>query len=135
MSLIQWNDYFSVNVKAMDDQHKKFIDMLNACLQAQEAGQLNDMAFDTLKDMMNYLNRHFGDEERMMRDNGYPDLDKHIELHRLFVKRTNDFLDRYASERGAIAEELLTFLKDWFINHIVKIDKKYSDFMNSKGIN
>ena len=134
MSLIQWNEYFSVGVKAMDQQHMKFIDMLNACLQAQERGQLHEITFDTLKDMMSYLNRHFGDEEKMMRDNGYPDVDSHIQMHRNFVAKTNDFLDRYVSERGAIAEDMLGFLKDWFINHIVKIDKQYTDYMHDKGI-
>lgn len=134
MSLIQWNDYFSVGVKAMDQQHIKFIDMLNACLLANEKGQLQDITFDTLKDMMSYLNKHFSDEEQMMRDNDYPDIESHIELHRKFVNKTTEFLDRYTEEGGAIAEDILSFLKDWFINHIVKIDKQYTDYMNERGI-
>ena len=135
MNQIKWDEYFSVNVKAMDNQHIKFIDMLNACLQAKEAKALDDITFDTLKDMMNYLSKHFKDEEELMRAHGYPDLEAHIKLHKDFVLKTTEFLDRYVNERGAIGEDILDYLKDWFLNHIIKVDKQYSDFLNAKGIN
>jgi hemerythrin-like metal-binding protein len=136
MTQIIWNDYFSVGVKKMDAQHQKFIGMLNRCLKAQEEGKLSKLTFEILKEMMNYLSLHFSEEEALMREQAYPDYEKHIQLHRNFIERTNDFLDRYATEsdRDQIAGDMLDFLKDWFINHIMKIDKQYTDFFHAKGI-
>lgn len=136
MSQIIWNDYFSVGVQQMDLQHQKFIEMLNQCLKAQTADKLASITPAILSDMMAYLQSHFAAEEKMMAENAYPGYDAHVQLHRAFIQKTNSLLEKHrqGNQPDAVAAELLDFLQDWFINHIIRIDKQYTDEMHSKGI-
>jgi len=40
----------------------------------------------------------------------------------------------FDSGKGSVSVDLLNFLKDWLVGHIGNSDKKYSQFLNSKGV-
>ena len=52
MALIEWNESFSVGVKAMDDQHKGLANALNDLHAAMKAGRAKDLI---RKDIQTYL--------------------------------------------------------------------------------
>ena len=40
----------------------------------------------------------------------------------------------FNSDKFLLHFELAVFLKNWIVNHIMMVDRKYTDFLNSKGI-
>lgn len=38
MGLIKWNEFYSINIVEIDNQHKKLIDLINPMYDAMKAG-------------------------------------------------------------------------------------------------
>jgi hemerythrin-like metal-binding protein len=68
---------------------------------------------------------HFKAEEEMMNKAGYQELDIHKPLHQAFVKKIMDFKINFDNGQGIVSRDLMIFLKDWLVDHIKGVDKKY----------
>lgn len=76
---------------------------------------------------MDYTKYHFGTEEDLMRNSGHPNFLKHKAEHDSFVKKALEFQESY--EKGnilALRSDVIRFLRDWLLHHILTVDK--SDF-------
>jgi hemerythrin len=68
-----------------------------------------------------------------MRDIGYKKIDKHIVMHRGIVENTLQ-LQRIASNNEPEAtKEMIVFLGDWLLHHVIEKDKKYSVGFETKN--
>ena len=56
MSLIRWNDNFSVNVTMIDHDHKKLVAMINELTDAMKAGRGKDVLGKILYELIQYKN-------------------------------------------------------------------------------
>jgi hemerythrin len=52
----------------------------------------------------------------------------------MFVKEITDFKAKFDTANFTISIGLMSFLKDWLVNHIMVTDKKYTLFFNDKGV-
>ena len=91
MAILTWNDSYSVNVKEIDQQHKKLFDMLNSLLEAMKEGKGKEIVGTIIKDMQSYTVIHFGTEERYMQKFEYPDYPKHKSEHEKFISKLSSF--------------------------------------------
>ena len=75
-----------------------------------------------------YVELHFKAEEALMVEAGYPAFEEHITLHRKLAEKTR----KLSLNLNKINDPniLLEFLKNWWLNHINKEDKKYAPFVN-----
>jgi len=55
-------------------------------------------------------------------------------VHDNLTKQVIDFYNNYQKGNAAISIDLMHFLSDWLTKHIVVEDKKYSEFLISKGV-
>ena len=134
MALINWSDSLSVNVKEIDLQHRKLIDMINELNEAMRIGKGKDSLGQILKGLISYTATHFRQEERYFDKYGYPDTVNHKKEHVAFVKKVTEFKDGFEKNNLAVTMEVMNFLSDWLKNHIKGTDKKYSKFFNEKGL-
>ena len=63
-----------------------------------------------------------------------PELWRHRKEHNDLVKQVLDFKQKYDQGAVALSVEMGAFLKDWLVNHILKVDKRYSVYLNQKGV-
>jgi hemerythrin len=134
MALINWNDSLSVNVKEIDLQHKKLIDMINELNDAMKTGRGKDAVGKIVGGLISYTAIHFKKEEQYFDQFGYPDTENHKKEHVAFVKKVTDFKDGFAKGNLSLSIEVMNFLSDWLKNHIKGTDKKYAGFFNEKGL-
>lgn len=134
VALMEWSPSFSVKVKKFDDQHKKLVDLLNQLHDAMKAGEGNTMLGVVLQSLIAYTGSHFADEEKMMQANAYPDYAKHKAAHESLVKQVLDLQKKFQAGGGVLTVTVLSFLKDWLVNHIQGEDKRYGQYFNTKGI-
>jgi hemerythrin len=50
------------------------------------------------------------------------------------VAQVVDIQNKFKAGEAMVSMELMTFLKDWLVNHIQGTDKKYSSFLRGKGV-
>ena len=122
MAFMAWDDSLSVNVREIDLQHQKLIDMINVFYE-QNSGQ----AFRTLLDsLVEYTQYHFSTEEKYFQRFAFPDAVSHTEMHKIFTDKVLDVRSRLCQGKFVVSLEITTFLKDWLTHHIKETDKEYA---------
>ena len=134
MALIIWSDKFSVNVKAIDAQHKKLVELLNTVHDAMKEGRGREVIGETLDGLVDYTKVHFATEEKLLGNNDYPFFQGHKKIHDDMIKEVELLRLRYESGETMLSVDVMQFLKNWLTDHIMGTDRNYSHFLNSKGI-
>ena len=132
--LFTWEDTFSVNIRIIDMQHKKLVSMVNELHQAMVKGSGKDKLGSILSNLVEYTRGHFTTEERLMRTHAYPDFLAHKSEHDHLTEKVMDLQRGFRSNEVGLTIEVMEFLKDWLRDHILGYDKKYSPFLNAKGV-
>ncbi|MEN8209723.1 MAG: bacteriohemerythrin, partial [Candidatus Fermentibacteria bacterium] len=134
LPLIEWNDSLSVGIQSIDDQHRKLIDLLNRL----HGSSVSEKGSDTLKDILNelveYTKTHFGYEEKLMAEFGYPEEAAHIETHGSLAGQVIEFNESFQAGKSKLSGELFSFLRKWLNGHIRGTDRKYTVFFLEHGV-
>lgn len=129
-----WDMTLSVGNDLIDSQHKKLIELTNQVEtifnQAERDLRDYDEIIRVIIKLNFYVMNHFRDEELLLKELGYPDLEAYKMEHAKFVA----FLDNITTERIDLKEEevlenLLRFLSEWIVEHIKGTDFKYKSFL------
>jgi hemerythrin len=79
--MIKWEDGFSVGISRIDEEHKKFIDLINRVVHAKEHKDDPEEIKGVLERMKSYALAHFKTEETYMEEFDYPEYQKHKAEH------------------------------------------------------
>jgi hemerythrin len=134
MALIQWDESYSVNIKEIDAQHRQLANLINELHQAMSLGQGKDVIGEILNSLVAYTQTHFSTEERLMSLYAYPEFQKHKAEHEALTLRVLEYERQYQLGQIALTVQVSAFLKDWLIKHVLGTDKRYSGFLNGKGV-
>lgn len=132
---INWRDEYSVLDNSVDLQHKRIIGILNGVFALVKSKRSGEETGKLLADLKTYTETHFEYEEKMMRMAIYPDIGNHEKLHKGMTERTAAMcLAQKNSKNGIMPDEVLDFLKDWWMNHIRSIDMQYAPFLSKLNL-
>jgi len=134
MALFNWSNQYSVNIKQIDEQHKILIGIINELHDGMKAGRGKEVMGPLINKLVDYTVFHFSFEEKLFTSNGYPEASSHKNTHAALVKKVNELKKDYDSGKAILSMEVMNFLKEWLSGHILGTDKKYSSFLNSKGV-
>lgn len=127
----QFSDEFKTNIDFVDEEHKNLFEIIGRAWDVLE----DDMIFDKydkivtiLNELKVYTQRHFSDEEEYMESINYEFLDAQRNMHNAFIERIVnldlDDLDDMDENQNDYLIELLEFLGDWLVNHILRMDTR-----------
>ena len=131
---IEWSDDFSVGVAEIDRHHKDLVVLVNRFSEAVEQGAEHEIIEDVAGELMAYTQKHFTFEENLFDKYRYSETDHHKKLHRNFIEQVLKFKQEVEDGGGRTAGDLVRFLKDWVIKHILVVDAKYIGYMQDNGI-
>lgn len=134
MDLIAWNDTLSVNIKEINEQHKKLIAMINDLNSAMGSGKGKDVMGQILSGLVEYTKTHFKREEELMQKHQYPGYLNHKALHDSLTKQVVDTMNKFQEGKTIETVEVMSFLKDWLVTHIQNTDRKYTAHLNGRGV-
>jgi hemerythrin len=131
---LTWDDRYSVQVRELDDQHKKLFAMVQTLNSAMLEGHGKQELNNIFADLVAYTASHFASEERLMKMHGYPDFQAHHEIHAKMTNRALSLQKDFQAGKAGISLDTMKFLGDWVSKHILGTDKKYGPFFNEKGV-
>ena len=126
MPLIQWSPELEVNVEAIDREHRRLVEMLNEMYEAIVAVKGQELMGEITHRMLNYAYEHFSHEEKMMTGVAYPGMLRHKGEHQAFMEKARSVADSMAKGDFVSSVDILKFLKNWLVDHILKIDKDFA---------
>lgn len=130
-----WSDVFSIGNKAVDRDHQRLLEIYN------ELGGFLKMDYDrskfaeTLSKMSDYSIYHFNREELYMQKLSYPDFESHKKQHKEFIIEVSTYNSNFLTANPPDPSVVVSFLENWWINHILQIDRKYEKFREENGLN
>ncbi len=134
MPVIEWDDRYSVEIQEIDEQHKHLIGLINELYEALAKREERERIGKVLDDLVEYTKIHFAIEEALMRIFDYGDYDTHKAIHNRIVTQVVEFQLRFHKGDKHVGLELLQFLKDWLLDHIMERDKAYSEHFMRNGM-
>lgn len=133
METITWSDAFSVDNEELDSQHKDFLELIREAYAKiggkLSAGELNDL----LDKLYRHADNHFATEEKYFKEYNYERAAEHSKMHDEIRKEILSFKERHKHDISEnIVWELIDFLENWLVDHIMKQDKLYVDTINRR---
>jgi len=134
MQPIQWKEQFKIDVQEIDEQHKVLLDIFNQIVTSVEKKNEWQATSSIVDSLIHHAYRHFTTEERYMIKHMYPDLPVHIDKHLDFIKKVTTMTQEVKANSPDKQREMVTFLAKWYYDHVLVTDKKYSQYLDNKGI-
>ncbi|UFS72203.1 bacteriohemerythrin [Geomonas sp. RF6] len=132
--LLVWDASFSTSIALFDGHHKKLFEMINELSKAMQEKKTKEIIGSILKRLVEYTGSHFAAEEEAFRKTGYPDAEKHCQLHADLVRQVLDLQEKFESGTVVLTAEVTDFLQDWLVNHIKGTDRSYSAHLRKHGV-
>ena len=126
---IQWKDRYNINFREIDAQHHGLLDLLNELADLKDGLQKPEQVTQIFRSLCDYAQTHFSSEERYMQAADYPKLAQHRREHAAFVQRVLELGRDFDPDDPLVLEETLAFVKDWYLDHIIKSDQDYAPFI------
>ena len=120
-----WNDDYTVGNKDLDSQHRYLFGLGNT-IQTAEPSEARSYVMSLYK----YIRVHFTREEQHMQAIGFPGVEEHRIQHERLISELNDLAQGFKPE---MLDDLVLFLNNWLVNHVMNDDKRYFDFARSLG--
>ena len=128
-----WSDAMSVQVTSIDAQHKRLVGMINTL--HGEMVQKRGLAAQrrTIDEMVEYaatISRWKSATcvSSISRER------KTVAAHGAFTTKARELKQRSAGESFILSAEILDFLKDWLVKHIMGADRLYIDCFTRNGL-
>ena len=126
---VQWTPKLDLRVPAIDRQHRRLCDYINDLYRAMKNNRTGVELQAIVKKLRDYTASHFSDEEKIFVPSQYPGTKEHKAIHRKFVAKLDEFEAQLKNGTATVSMDLLSFLKDWLINHIAGTDPTYLPYI------
>ena len=125
-----FTDEYLTGVELVDEEHKELFRII---------GQVHEIIADDLKtdkydeiirlleELIIYTKSHFKDEEEYLRSIQFEGLEAQRAAHETFSAGLDEIdLNKIGVHQVGMVEELIDFLAEWLADHILRMDKKFS---------
>lgn len=130
--IMQWKPEFTFGIKAIDDQHKKLLALINKQHKYMKQQKGSFHSCEIIQELTEHCAFHFDYEERLLTKYGYSESETHKENHKDLVDQVNKFKAQRNEGSTSLPMDLMNFLTDWLRTHILETDKAYVPFLKEK---
>jgi len=139
LNLAGFSAEYVMNIPEIDEQHEHFFDMLGTIAEAVpdmyrplEEDEVDAVA-DVISELRDYALLHFRTEEAYMQEVNYPGLAAQRKEHNRFITDVIRLEADLMKGLSMPAIKIRNFMHDWYRDHIMTLDKPFSDFYNKNN--
>lgn len=138
---IVWTEELKTDFPTIDIQHKKIITIANNLHSSLGSDNLQELIKIHLNQLKIYSAVHFRFEEKVLQNHNYFLLNEHECLHDAYAGELIKLEERFSElekkfpriltyeEIESFSWEILKFVSQWWLHHILVEDKKYMNFL------
>ncbi len=136
MSTLEWIEDYNVGIPAIDNEHRLLVSLINDINRTIDTHKefQTQIIGDSLKTLEQCVRNHFASEERFLLFNNYPEYDTHKTEHTLLLEQLEHFEKKFLAEKPDFTENMLLYLKDWLVRHIILHDCKFSSYFRDEEL-
>ncbi|MBL0209779.1 MAG: bacteriohemerythrin [Holophagaceae bacterium] len=130
---LEWRDEFLVGIDEIDNQHRELLANINRLATMIATGDTSGID-GILAFLGEYVQFHFGTEERIMRELSYPLMGDHVREHQKLIEqfiRLKGEIIAGLHDPLYLGFRIQLFLFDWFANHTTKTDRHLGKFIRA----
>ncbi|MDU4547950.1 MAG: hemerythrin family protein [Clostridium botulinum] len=124
--MFQMKDEYRLGITSIDEEHEKLFEIGERAyklLKDPYTIDKYDKIVDVISELKDYTAYHFKNEEEYMQSINYKRLFTQKIEHEGFIKKLNELdLDKIDENQDEYIMDVLKFLNNWIINHIVEKD-------------
>lgn len=125
--MYDFKEIYKTGIEFVDAEHRRLFEIAEEAYQLQQNEFIPDKydnLVDILNELRNYTKTHFAHEEEYMKQIGYKGLFTQKVQHDAFIEKLENLdLSEIDANSDAAIQDILTFLTDWLVNHILHVDK------------
>lgn len=129
---LKWSDRLELGIPTIDQQHKKLVGYLEILRRYHLTQKETEATQVVMRQLKEYIHKHFSYEERLLNTYNYTALEQHKKSHQQFSRKVDDFHNQFNAGDISVSLDLMEYLDDWIENHILVLDKQYSEYIKSK---
>ena len=108
--------------------------MLNELYAATLVHQEKGVISNIVNNLAAYTISHFGTEEELMKRHNYPGFAQHKAEHDGLVVKVKKLQQDMKMGKAVVSKDVIVFLQQWLLGHILGSDKRYSGHLQSAGV-
>jgi len=129
-----WKEEYSIGLKTIDEQHKKFIVLLNDLSQALLQKDSKETLTQIFNGLEEYGKQHLAFEEECFKKFDYSGESDHSIEHQTFRERVKRLKQELQNGDELLAVKTLDFMESWLIEHILVSDAAYVSCFREHGM-
>ena len=128
MAYFAWADDMVIDGGPIDADHRLLVELVNELHTATSEGQGRAVVETILHRVITSTQEHLRNEEQIMAQMGFPDLENHKIGHQHFMDQLWGLEKKLQAGSITVAAQLSTVLRDWLSLHIRRNDKELLRF-------
>jgi hemerythrin len=128
--MLAWSSEYQIGIAQIDREHEVLFSHLQNFHNAHTRNASKEDLFDTLRDVIRYVEFHFRSEENIMEALAFPGLEEIRAQHSSMSESLSEIVFAFEIDI-AKPDKVEEFLSSWFHDHILKEDKKIADFKST----
>ena len=130
---VQWTSSMDLGIGEIDRQHRMLVDYINDLHSAMSNHRSARELLEILHKLRDYTSTHFRDEEKHFVHSEYPSVKDHLQIHREFEAKVDEVEQGIKEGTVTLSMDLLSFLKDWLVQHIMGMDAQYVPYVKKSA--
>jgi len=133
--LIAWTSHMSVDVKLLDNDHKKLLILLSKLHHAVIHSHARQTLDTVVESLIKHIRIHFAHEEQLFAETAYPGAATHEREHNHLIEHARVLQQRFrncADVESCL--QVVDLLKDGLFNHMESSDLQYAPHFKAREV-
>jgi hemerythrin len=132
MPLIVWDQKYETGVEIIDNDHRYLFKLINDFYDSFINGSSEEESNTLMDELISYTISHFKREEQLMLTSDYPFFENHKKEHKNLIVSVGAFKKSVNTSPNDATSDLLLFLSNWLINHVIGSDLLFVPYLSAK---
>lgn len=129
-----WDRLMETGIAAIDNDHRELVRHVNELGQAMRRGEGRARIAELLGFLVEYADKHFAAEEKLMEEAGFPGAPEHRARHEQFRRDLKTFRSTFSEGAGerAATLDLHGWVMNWLSIHTLYEDDQFAQFLRDR---